>query len=92
MARVLAWRPAPKGEFAVAIVAAGTADWPVAAEARAVAASIGLAPTVIADVGVAGLDRVLSVRASSTPPTLSSWSPGWRARSPASSAASSAAP
>jgi pyridinium-3,5-biscarboxylic acid mononucleotide synthase len=62
VARVLAWRPAPKGEFAVAIVAAGTADWPVAAEARAVAASIGLAPTVIQDVGVAGLDRILSVR------------------------------
>jgi hypothetical protein len=61
-ARLLAWRPAPAGDFTVAVVSAGTADWPVAAEARAVAAAVGLAAVVIHDVGVAGLDRVLAVR------------------------------
>jgi len=61
-ARLLAWRPSPPGDFAVAVVSAGTADWPVAAEASAVAAAIGLDVTTIHDVGVAGLDRVLRVR------------------------------
>jgi NCAIR mutase (PurE)-related protein len=61
-ARLLAWRPAPAGRFTVAIVSAGTADWPVAAEAQAVAAAIGLGTTVIHDVGVAGLERVLAVK------------------------------
>ncbi len=61
-ARLLAWRPAPLGEFTLAVVAAGTADWPVAAEARAVATAIGLGTRVIHDVGVAGLDRVLAVK------------------------------
>lgn len=61
-ARLLTWRPAPAGEFTVAVVAAGTADRPVAAEARAVAVAIGLNTRVIHDVGVAGIDRVLQVR------------------------------
>ena len=61
-ARLLSWRPAPPGEFTVTVVAAGTADRPVAAEAAAVTAVIGLRTTVIHDVGVAGLDRVLAVR------------------------------
>ena len=61
-ARLLTWRPAPAGEFTVAVVCAGTADLPVAAEARAVASAIGLNTNLIADVGVAGLDRVLGVR------------------------------
>ncbi len=61
-ARLLAWRPVPAGRFTVAVVSAGTADWPVAAEARAVATAIGLGTAVIHDVGVAGLDRVLSVK------------------------------
>lgn len=61
-ARLLAWRPAPPGQFTVAVVSAGTADWPVAAEARAVAAATGLAVTAADDVGVAGLDRVLAIR------------------------------
>ena len=47
----------------MAVVAAGTADRPVAAEARAVTAAIGLNTRVIHDVGVAGLDRVLQARA-----------------------------
>ena len=61
-ARLLYWRPAPAGDFTVAVVSAGTADWPAAAEARAVAAAIGLGTAVIHDVGVAGLDRVLAVQ------------------------------
>ena len=61
-ARLLTWRPAPAGDFTVAVVAAGTADRPVAAEACAVATAIGLNTTVINDVGVAGLDRVLQVK------------------------------
>ncbi|HEX4831109.1 MAG TPA: hypothetical protein VH478_08470, partial [Trebonia sp.] len=61
-ARLACWRPAPPGDFTVTIVSAGTADWPVAAEARAVATAIGLRTRVIHDVGVAGLDRVLQVR------------------------------
>ena len=60
-ARLLTWRPAPVGEFTVTVVSAGTADWPVAAEARAVATVIGLNTRVIHDVGVAGIDRVLQV-------------------------------
>jgi pyridinium-3,5-biscarboxylic acid mononucleotide synthase len=61
-ARLLVWRPAPPGDFTVAVVSAGTADWPAAAEARATAAAVGLATVVIHDVGVAWLDRVLAVR------------------------------
>jgi NCAIR mutase (PurE)-related protein len=61
-ARLLTWRPSPAGDFTVAVVSAGTADWPVAAEAQAVAAAVGLRTQVIHDVGVAGLDRVLQVR------------------------------
>jgi pyridinium-3,5-biscarboxylic acid mononucleotide synthase len=58
----MSWRSAPVGEFTVTVVSAGTADWPVAAEARAVASAIGLKTRLIHDVGVAGLDRVLQVR------------------------------
>lgn len=61
-ARLLTWRPAPRGTFALGIVAAGTSDRPVACEAAAVAAGIGLGVTVWHDVGVAALDRVLAVR------------------------------
>ncbi|MEV6994465.1 nickel pincer cofactor biosynthesis protein LarB [Streptomyces sp. NPDC093228] len=61
-ARLLSWRPAAAGHFSVMVVAAGTSDGPVAAEAAAVASAIGLDTTVVHDVGVAGLDRVLQVR------------------------------
>jgi NCAIR mutase (PurE)-related protein len=61
-ARLLTWRPAAKGAFALGVVAAGTADRPVAEEARAVAVSLGLATTAWHDVGVAALDRVLAVK------------------------------
>lgn len=61
-ARLLTWRPAEQGSFGVAVVAAGTSDRPVAAEACAVATGVGLATTAVHDVGVAGLDRILAVR------------------------------
>jgi len=61
-ARLLYWRPSPAGDFSVTVVAAGTSDRPVAAEAAAVAAAVGLDTTAIHDVGVAGLDRILQVR------------------------------
>jgi NCAIR mutase (PurE)-related protein len=61
-ARLLTWRPAPVGQFTVAVVAAGTADRLVAAEACAVATAIGLNAPCIHDVGVAGLDRLLRVK------------------------------
>ncbi len=58
-ARLLCWRPAPAGELLLAVVTAGTADGPVAAEVRAVATAIGLRTVLIRDVGVAGLHRLL---------------------------------
>jgi NCAIR mutase (PurE)-related protein len=61
-ARLLLWRPAVTGRFAVTVVAAGTSDRPVAAEAAAVATAVGLDTTAVHDVGVAGLDRILQVR------------------------------
>lgn len=46
-----------------AVVSAGTADGPVAAEAAAVAMAIGLEVCRLTDVGVAGLHRLLERRA-----------------------------
>jgi pyridinium-3,5-biscarboxylic acid mononucleotide synthase len=60
VARLLVWRPAATGPFAVAVVTAGTSDGPVAAEAAAVARALGLAVTVVRDVGVAGIHRLLA--------------------------------
>jgi len=60
-ARLLSWRPAPTRDFRLAVVTAGTADGPVAAEAAAVAGAIGLQVRVERDVGVAGLHRFLAV-------------------------------
>lgn len=51
-ARLLYWRPSPAGDFRVTVVAGGTSDRPVAAEAAAVAATVGLDTTAIHDVGV----------------------------------------
>lgn len=59
-ARLLVWRPAEVMDFAVIVVTAGTSDGPVAAEAAEVAAAIGLDVTVINDLGVAGLHRLLA--------------------------------
>src|SRR5207244_7950036 len=46
----------------VCVVAAGTSDGPVAAEAAVTAAVFGAAVARVDDVGVAGLHRVMSVR------------------------------
>lgn len=62
-ARLLAWRPAAPRGFALAVVSAGTSDGPVAAEAAAVAGALGLEVDRLADVGVAGLHRLLAERA-----------------------------
>ncbi|WUH99104.1 nickel pincer cofactor biosynthesis protein LarB [Spirillospora sp. NBC_00431] len=59
---VVLTRPLPSVPVPVAVVSAGTADLPVAAEAMAGAAAFGLDTTLIADVGVAGLHRLLAVR------------------------------
>nr|WP_156003886.1 nickel pincer cofactor biosynthesis protein LarB [Streptomonospora sp. PA3] len=58
-ARLLTWRPAPPRGFSVAVLSAGTADGPVAAEAAAVSRAVGLEATAYSDVGVAGLHRLL---------------------------------
>lgn len=62
-ARLLSWRSAPPSGFRLAVVSAGTSDGPVAAEAAAVAAAVGLSVDPIPDVGVAGLHRLLAQRA-----------------------------
>jgi len=48
------------GRPGIAIVTAGTADVPVAEEARVTALALGEAPAAIYDVGVAGLHRLLA--------------------------------
>jgi len=53
------WRPAPRRPEQVMLVSAGTADLPVALECEAVLAAHGIHPRRIADVGVAGLHRLL---------------------------------
>jgi NCAIR mutase (PurE)-related protein len=64
LGRTVAMRPA--GQVArvgrVAVVSAGTSDLPVAEEARAVLEVFGAEAVSVADVGVAGLHRVLAVR------------------------------
>jgi NCAIR mutase (PurE)-related protein len=59
-ARLLVWRPATPIGFNVVVAAAGTADQPVAREAAAIAAAVGLSVTTVTDVGVAGLHRLLA--------------------------------
>lgn len=49
-----------KGKGPIAVVSAGTSDLPVAAEATAVARRFGNEVTVLQDVGVAGLHRLLA--------------------------------
>jgi pyridinium-3,5-biscarboxylic acid mononucleotide synthase len=60
-ARLVAWPPelpTPTGGT-VLVVAAGTSDVPVASEAMLTARYLGREATLIADVGVAGLHRIL---------------------------------
>ncbi|GAA1526625.1 nickel pincer cofactor biosynthesis protein LarB [Nocardioides humi] len=59
---LLAWRTCPPRPGHVLVLTAGTADLPVAREAAAVLSAYGCAPTLIADIGVAGLHRVLEQR------------------------------
>lgn len=63
MARCVTAGPAPTAELGdVLIVTAGTSDLPVAHEARVTSEMFGNRTELIADVGVAGLHRILSVR------------------------------
>jgi pyridinium-3,5-biscarboxylic acid mononucleotide synthase len=54
------WRHAPPRPERVVVATAGTADLPVAEECRAVLAAFGVDAVLLADVGVAGLHRLLS--------------------------------
>ena len=60
-ARVLAWPPAPPEPSGgdVVVLAAGTSDLPVAREAALTAEHLGRRTSLVVDVGVAGLHRVL---------------------------------
>lgn len=58
----LAWRPSPACAGAAIVLTAGTGDLPVAREAAAVLRAYGHAAEVVADVGVAGVHRVLGQR------------------------------
>ena len=53
------WRPAPQREETVLVVTAGTADLQVAEECRATLRAFGFGAALVADVGVAGLHRLL---------------------------------
>jgi NCAIR mutase (PurE)-related protein len=66
-------RPAPTGR--VLVVSAGTSDLPVGEEAAVTAEAMGHEVERLADVGVAGLHRLLGRAERSTRPTSSSW---WR--------------
>lgn len=65
LSRLVVAKPAdtPVQSRLVAVVCAGTSDLPVAEEAAQTAAALGLDVTRIADVGVAGLHRLLDHRA-----------------------------
>jgi hypothetical protein len=56
-------RRRPRGVGRVTVLCAGTADLPVAEEALATAQVMGSRATLVADVGVAGLHRLLAHRA-----------------------------
>ncbi len=60
-AQALVVGPMPETTGSVAIICAGTSDLPIAAEAALTVRVHGSAATVISDVGVAGLHRILSV-------------------------------
>lgn len=56
--------PAPPGKGTVAVVCAGTSDLPIAEEAAVTARLMGNTVELIADVGVAGIHRLLAQRTS----------------------------
>ncbi|MGH3849961.1 MAG: nickel pincer cofactor biosynthesis protein LarB, partial [Pseudonocardiaceae bacterium] len=55
----LVWRPSPQRPESVLVVTAGTADLPVAQECVTTLRAHGLVPIILADVGVAGVHRLL---------------------------------
>jgi hypothetical protein len=59
-ARTVVWRPAPARTEGVVVVTAGTADLVVAEECRATLVAFGFRAALIADAGVAGLQRILA--------------------------------
>lgn len=61
-AGLLVWRAASPVDFRVLVVSAGTSDGRVAAEALGVARAVGLDAELVADVGVAGVHRLLAQR------------------------------
>jgi NCAIR mutase (PurE)-related protein len=73
----------------VLVVCAGTSDLPVAEEAAVTARLNGARVERLTDVGVSGIHRLLAHTEPCNRPKRSSSSPEWKARSPASSAASS---
>ncbi len=62
VARAVAVGPLPEGRGTVCVVAAGTSDAPVAAEAAFVARAFGANVDRVDDVGVAGIHRLMAVR------------------------------
>ena len=54
------WRSAPPRHERIVVVSAGSADQPVADECEATLRAYGFQPAVIADVGVAGIHRLLA--------------------------------
>jgi pyridinium-3,5-biscarboxylic acid mononucleotide synthase len=56
--------PAPAGKGTIAVVCAGTSDLPVAEEAAVTARLMGNTVELIADVGVAGIHRLLAQKSS----------------------------
>ena len=62
VARAVAVGPLPEPRGTVCVVAAGTSDAPVAAEAAFVARAFGATVDRVDDVGVAGIHRLMAVR------------------------------
>ena len=84
----LSQAPAIPGKGTVAVVCAGTSDLPIAEEAAMTARLMGNNVELIADVGVAGIHRLLAQRTSAAVRArCSSSAPGWRALCPPWSAA-----
>jgi pyridinium-3,5-biscarboxylic acid mononucleotide synthase len=54
------WRPAAERSIRTLVITAGTSDLPVARECEATLRALGIAPTVLADCGVAGVHRLLA--------------------------------
>ena len=86
--RTVVWRRAEPRSERILVVTAGTADAPVADECATVLWAHGIQPDRLADVGVAGLHRLLADLDRVYRPTRSSWWPAWRVPWPAWSAVS----